>query len=142
MKVVLDANILVSLLLTHGSTLTQIIKAWEKEWITPIVTDEILTEIKQVLGRLIIGRVIKEKEAAALFSRLEKDAIKISSLSVVSVSTNKKDNRYLAAAKDGDAEYLITGDKKHLLFLKRFGSTKIISPREFLEVLRYLGKKN
>jgi len=41
-----------------------------------------------------------------------------------------KDNFLLALAKDGNADYLITGDN-NLLSLKEFGKTKIVTLSEF-----------
>lgn len=132
MRVVLDANILVSFLLTSGPTISQIMTFWRQNKFTLLTTDEILTEIKQVLARFVAAKLIKEEAALALLTRLEKDGQLVQSLAQVTASPDKKDNRYLAAAKDGQADYLVTGDKKHLLALKQFGGIKIISPKEFL----------
>lgn len=136
MKVVLDANVLVSFLLTSGPTISQIIIFWQENKFTLLLTDEIITEIKQVLERFVAARLIKGEAAIALLTRLEKDSQIMRSLSPVTASPDKKDNRYLAAAKDGRADYLVTGDKKHLLSLKQFGQTKIIAPKEFVQILQ------
>lgn len=45
------------------------------------------------------------------------------------------DRRVLEAALAADADYLITGDKKHLLPLKSFRGIRIVSPRDFLDLL-------
>ena len=44
--------------------------------------------------------------------------------SIVTICRDSKDNFLLALAKDGKADYLLTGDKD-LLELKKFGKTKI-----------------
>jgi predicted nucleic acid-binding protein len=41
----------------------------------------------------------------------------------------------LECALAGEADYLVTGDKKHLLPLRQFRGIRIISPAEFLKRL-------
>lgn len=135
MRVVIDANVLVSFLLTRSPTISQILESWENKKFTLLVTSEILLEIQQVLERFVGGKLISSQDAGALFKRLEQDSEIITTLSRVTISQDKKDNRYLACAKDGQAEYLVTGDRKHLLSIKKFGITEIISPREFLNAI-------
>ncbi len=50
--------------------------------------------------------------------------------SKVELCRDPKDNFLLALAKDGDADYLITGDAD-LLVLKEFEKTKIVTLAEF-----------
>lgn len=135
MRVVLDANILISFLLTHGPTISKIIDYWEENKILLITSHEILTEIRQVFERFLIKKLIEEKAVEAMLDRLEKRSIMISSLSLVTVSPDRKDNRYLACSQDGRADFLVTGDKKDLLALGQFGQTRIVSPKEFVDIL-------
>lgn len=136
MKAVLDANVLVSFLLTRGSTTSRILEAWRMRTFTLIVSKETLFEIEEVLGRFVKGKLIQTRAASALLRRLKQEAELVAVSSVVTASPDKKDNRYLACAKDGDAEFLITRDKKDPLQLKRFGKTKIVSPKEFVNILQ------
>ena len=136
MKVVLDANILISFLLTHSETISKIIDGWERQKFTILATYEIITEVKQVIERFVAAKLIKENEALALMDRLEGESLIVPSLSTLTVSPDKKDNRYLECAKDGNADYLVTGAKKPLLRFGKFGKTKIISPTQFVRVLQ------
>jgi hypothetical protein len=54
--------------------------------------------------------------------------------SVVDICRDPKDNFLLALAKDGNADYLITGDKD-LRVLKEFEKTKIVSLDEFEDAI-------
>lgn len=45
------------------------------------------------------------------------------------------DNRILECAIEGKVQYLISGDRKHLLSLKEYQMIKILSPAEFLKLL-------
>ena len=136
MKVVLDANILISFLLTHGETISKIVDGWEQQKFTILTTSEILTEVRQVVERFVAAKLIEVKTALALLDELENDSLIVPGLTTLNISPDKKDNRYLECAKDGKADYLVTGDKKHLLALKSINKTKIISAKEFVKQAR------
>jgi predicted nucleic acid-binding protein len=51
------------------------------------------------------------------------------------VAADPSDDAYLLASAESEADYLVSGDH-HLLALREFETTAIISPREFLERLR------
>jgi predicted nucleic acid-binding protein len=50
------------------------------------------------------------------------------------IEGNIGDNMVLEAAHIGKARYLVTGDKRHLLPLKSYKTTKIIGAAEFLDL--------
>ena len=53
----------------------------------------------------------------------------------VSVIKGKDDdNRILECAVTADAQFIISGDKRHLLPLKQYQGIKIVSPDEFLRL--------
>lgn len=136
MKVVLDANIVISFLLTRGETISIIFDAWETEKFIILISNEIMAEFDEVIDRLIKRKMIPPEGAVALVRRLRKDSRKIKVTSKIDLSKDKKDNRYLAAALDGKADYLVSGDTKHLLTLKKIANTRIISPKEFADILQ------
>ena len=135
MRVVLDTNIVVSFLLSQGKTISTIFEAWQKSRFVLLISDEIVLEIKQVLQRFVQQNLLTEKEGGALLRRIKKEGELIVTSSQVKISKDKEDNKFLACAKDGKAEYLVTGDKKHLLNLRKISKTKIINPKEFLNLL-------
>ncbi len=47
-------------------------------------------------------------------------------------SKDADDNQFLEVAVETNADYLITGDKKHLLPLNPYRGIQIVTPREFL----------
>lgn len=49
------------------------------------------------------------------------------------ITSDSSDNHVLEVAQEIEADYIITGDKKHILPLKKIGSTKIITAAEFLK---------
>jgi uncharacterized protein len=58
----------------------------------------------------------------------------IESKSIVSACRDPKDNYLLALAKDGNADFLITGDRD-LLVLERFDLTQIVTYQDFLKTI-------
>lgn len=53
----------------------------------------------------------------------------------VSVCADASDNFLLAMAETSRADYLLTGDGRHLLMMGRHGSTRIITARNAAELL-------
>ena len=50
-----------------------------------------------------------------------------------------KDGMVVATAVAACAEVLVTGDRRHLLSLGRYGAIRILGPREFLDELAAAG---
>lgn len=53
------------------------------------------------------------------------------------ISADPDDRPVLEAAVAARAQAIVTGDRQHLLPLKRIAGISIVSPREFLEILKY-----
>lgn len=54
---------------------------------------------------------------------------------IAGVVAHDEDHRILECALAARAEFLVTGDKKHLLPLGTYEGVRIVSPRQFLEML-------
>ena len=135
MKVVLDCNIIMSFLINPGQNIKKIKEAWQKDTFELLISDEILSEIKEVLYRLQIKGYFGQNESTALLRLLHRKSTLVNVITVIDVSIDKKDNRYLSCAKDGKAHYLITGDLSHLIPLKKYKYTRIITASEFSLIL-------
>lgn len=135
MRIILDANIYVSYILSGGETVSSLFDAWEERLFVVLVSDEIIAEVKDVCDRFLKRGLLTEEVINETIWRLIHDSVRVKATSHVIRSKDTKDNKYLVCAKDGEADYLITGDKKHLLLMKKFEMTRIVSPKEFAEVL-------
>jgi uncharacterized protein len=51
------------------------------------------------------------------------------------VPDDPKDDPVVATAVAARADYLVTGDRKHLLSVGAHGETRIVTPRQFLDLL-------
>jgi putative PIN family toxin of toxin-antitoxin system len=136
MRVVFDANIYVSFILTGGEIISSLFNAWQSREFEVLISDEITAEVKEVCDRFLRRGTITEESVKETLWRLDHDSRRIKVVSLVTRSKDVKDNKYLSCAKDGEADYLVTGDKKHLLSFNQFGTTRIVSPKEFVEILQ------
>ena len=135
MRVVFDANVFISFFLTRGSTIVSIFSAWEESFFEVFACEEILDEIRLALRYPKFNDNFTDADFIALELLFERVKL-ISPKRKVRVAADSKDNIYLAAAFECRADFLVTGDKKHLLPLGKFHQTKIISPKEFaLEIV-------
>lgn len=129
-KVVLDTNILISALFFGGKPRKIFNLVLEKE-IIAITSSYIIFELKDVLRRKKFD--IDEEKIEEAVDLIKESFEKINSQTKLSlIQHNHPDNKILALALDAKADYLITGDKQHLLPLKKIKKTKIISAEEFL----------
>ena len=130
-KVVVDTNVLVSATLFGGNP-EKIMDLAREGKIKLIISEEILGEFKEVLKRKF-GFSPDYAELTA------SDIKEISSLVIptqkVDVVKEEADNRILECGIEGKVQYIISGDKRHLLPLKEFKGIKIVSPAQFLEIL-------
>lgn len=131
----LDCNIIISFLINPGQNIRKIREAWQEDKFELLISDEILSEIKEVLNRLQLRGYFSLNESSALLRLLLRKSTTINIVTVVTDCTDKKDNRYLSCAKDGKANFLVTGDSSHLIPMKKYKYTKIITASEFFLIL-------
>ncbi|MBI1741600.1 putative toxin-antitoxin system toxin component, PIN family [Candidatus Acetothermia bacterium] len=121
MKIVVDTNVFVSASLVAGSPPARIIDAWQEEGkYQLVVSPAILAELNEVLFYpkiRQISRWIKE-EVEALLKALERLAIQVpGKLSIKVIEADPDDDKFLIAAIEAKADYIISGDS-HLKSLK------------------------
>lgn len=128
-RVCLDTNILISAFLFSGKP-AQIFDLAVEGKITLLTSPAIVAEF---------GRVLRDK-----FKRDEryiKRQLKVIT-DVAEIVTPKKkiselkydpDNRVLESAVSGKVDYIVTGDKKHLLPLEKFREIPVVTASQFLK---------
>ncbi len=129
LRLVIDTNLWVSFLITRNyHKLDKIIVNHQAQL---LFSKELLAEFIDVVNRPKLKKYFSKKDVEILLHSLEKNLHLIEVSSTVKLCRDPKDNFLLALAKDGKADYLITGDND-LLVLKKIGTTRIISITEFL----------
>lgn len=131
MRVVLDTNIFVSMLL--GSRVGQINDAWRGGKFTLIVSDEIVSEYLDVLQRPKFR--LSPQLILIAIARVQRKAQFVSPTEVITaVVADPSDNKFLEAAFAGKADCIVSGDR-HLLDLQTFRGIPILKAYQFIEQL-------
>lgn len=132
MRIVADTNILVSALLASTSLPARLLASWRQNRFALLTAAEQIEELRRVTRYPRIRERLPPALAGRLVNDLRGLAVVLDRLPSVSVSRNPDDDRLLAIAEAGAADFLLTGDKRDLLSLERHGSTRILTVRAFL----------
>ncbi|MGN6387213.1 MAG: putative toxin-antitoxin system toxin component, PIN family [Verrucomicrobiota bacterium] len=130
MKVVFDTNIVASACFWRGTPFDCLV-AWAQGRCDAVVSPEVLAEYHEVLEELRLEYPNRKPVQWA-------DALAGSALLVfpseraTGATTDPDDEMILECALGAEADYIITGDKKHLLPLVEFHGTRIITATDFL----------
>ena len=137
LKIVIDTNVFVSATITEKGKPAQILKAWREKKLEVIISPEILKEIGQVVFRHKIKKISfwTEKERYQFIEDLARICILTpGSLELKQAVKHIQDHKFLVAAIEGKADYVVTGDR-HLRDLGAYKGIKIVSANEFLQIL-------
>jgi putative PIN family toxin of toxin-antitoxin system len=135
MRAVLDTGILIAALITTDTPPALIYQAWRKKRFELVTSEWQLNEFRRVSRYPKLRNYLKPAEAGNLVNGLRHQAMVLETLPTVDLSPDPDDNPVLAMAEASQAQYLVTGDKIDLLNLGVFGSTRIVTARQFVELL-------
>jgi uncharacterized protein len=135
LRIILDTNILISALIVPGGAPSYLYQCWRRGRFTLISSEEQLEEFRRVSRYPRLERFLDPATAGAMVNAVRALAVLTGPLPRVEASPDPADNFLLAMAVAGKADYLVTGDGKHLLSLGRHGGARIVRPREAAEVL-------
>ncbi len=135
MRIVIDTNILASALISEHGVPAQLLDAWTDHVFTLITSRTQITELSDVTRRPIVRPLVKPASVGRFVKDLHRRATVLERLPTVDRSPDSNDNFLLAMAEAGQAEYLATGDKRHVLALRQHGATHMLTARAMLKVL-------
>ncbi len=135
MRVVFDANILVSALTLPGGSGDRALNTVLDGRVTLLLSKPILGETLGVLGRKFARSTEELARLSVFFADL---AEVISPGRTLDVLADDPDNRILECATAGDAVLIVTGDRA-MLALGQFEDVEIITLREFLRRMGPVG---
>jgi putative PIN family toxin of toxin-antitoxin system len=126
----LDTNVLISAALFDGKP-EKILRLIEEDKLILVISPAILVEITKVL----VNKFQRDEEEVIRFIRLLYDLGKIiRPKRKIRIIKKDSDNRILECALEGKADYIVTGDRKHLIPLANFKNIPIITPGDFLKI--------
>ncbi|MFH0797171.1 MAG: putative toxin-antitoxin system toxin component, PIN family [Candidatus Omnitrophota bacterium] len=130
-KVVLDTNVLISSLHFEGNE-NRISVLFYRGIIEVCLSPFILRELEIVLEKKFCW---EKKQVRILLDKINDIAIIVHPKHKISeIKTKEADNRILECAVEANADYIVTGDARHLQSLKEFQGIRILSPAQFLAI--------
>jgi putative PIN family toxin of toxin-antitoxin system len=129
---VYDANVWISAFLRPGSVPDRAIDAARDGLLLPLTSDVLIDQVVRSLLRL--GFSTEESDRTEAQMRILSSVI-VPRLRLSVITAKESDNRVLECAVAGEADVIVTGDRKHLLPPGSYAGIPILSPREFLDPL-------
>jgi len=143
MKLVADTNIILSGIFYRGNPFL-ILSMILKGEIRLILTEEILEEYTRVCLKtdLLENTLIKKEHVKAVLEEIKKVAENVTPSEYYrKIHKDPSDDKFLNAAAEGDAKYIVSSDIKHLLKLKKFKDTEIVTATEFIRKYSAIKRK-
>jgi len=137
LRVVLDANVFVSAVLKPQSNLAKILELVKEGKIKLVISGDILSEIRSVL---LYPKIRKRHcRTPKEVDKFLKKTVRVSFITsgrmkVEEIKDDPEDNKYLAAAVEGKADFIISGDY-HLKDLRIYQGVRILDPSTFLKLM-------
>jgi len=127
-RIILDTNIWISYLISKR--LRRIDDLLEESSVILIFSKSLIEEFMEVAQRPKFSKYFTPTDLENLLSLFDVFGELVEVTSSIDLCRDAKDNFLLALAKDGNADYLITGDED-LLIIKQFEDTQILTSAEF-----------
>jgi putative PIN family toxin of toxin-antitoxin system len=135
LRVVLDTNVFISALILAEGAPARLIDAWAHERFKLISSEDQLEEFRAMSRRPQLAPFIERADAGKFVNQLRAEALIIETLPRVDRTPGPADHFLLAMAKAGEANYLVSGDRRGVLALAQHGRTQIVTARSMLEAL-------
>ncbi len=127
MRIVLDTNILVSALISQAGPPGQVLAEVKRGRLTLITSVFQIAEVRRVLSRPHLRRVVAPDAAQDLMANIEAVGEVVGDLPDVTASPDPDDNLILATAIAGRADRIVSGDKTDMLALGRVEGIPIVT---------------
>ena len=137
MRVVLDTNILFSALISPHGAPDVIYRAWRSARFEVVTSQTQLDEIRRASHYPKFQTVLQPAIVGTMLNNLQR-ALVLEKLTITIEADDPDDSFLLAMALKGEADYLVTGDRRAgLLRRGHIERTRIVTPAIFCaEVLR------
>lgn len=133
MRAVLDTNIFLSGLIFPQGSPGQVLTLARQKKFAVFSSSFILNEIKK---NLMVKFGYDEKETDFFLLEILKFVTLVrSKIKVEKIKVKDDDNRILECALEAKADFLVTGDRKHILPLRNFRGIKILPAQDFLKLI-------
>jgi putative PIN family toxin of toxin-antitoxin system len=149
-KAFLDTNVLFSAIIFGSGPPRELLRQAAAGAYLPCVSEGVLRELEEVLARSRARKLLREAYSRQELIRILHDLTEGMYVSFGSVQETEqvprdpKDDHILSAAVQMQVDYLVSGDKKHILPLRdnprlRTLGIQVVSPRELADLLKARG---
>jgi putative PIN family toxin of toxin-antitoxin system len=139
-RVVVDTNVIVSAVLNPKGKPAAVLDAIVDGDLLLIVSDAILEEVRHVFSyskieRLLHKHGVIQQEIEELIETLSDISIFVpGKVALNIVESDPADNKFLACAVEGNADFLVSGDH-HLTELEKYENIQILTPTDFVNLI-------
>lgn len=131
MRVVLDSNILFSALISPHGAPDVIYRAWRAARFELVTSRMQLDEIRRASRYPKLQTILQPGKVGTMINNLQR-AVVLERLNIEAEADDPDDAFLLAMAVEGEADYLVTGDRRAgLLQRGHIGRTRIVTPSVF-----------
>lgn len=130
LRVILDTNLLISRALTPSSLTASAVRLIV-DHCDLLASQATMDEFSQTLARVQSKGYVKQDEALMLITAYKEMVEWVPIIERVQRCRDPKDDKFLELALNGQADYIITGDKD-LLVLHPFRDTEILTAKDFI----------
>jgi putative PIN family toxin of toxin-antitoxin system len=132
-RAIIDTSVLIRYLIKPSAAIKELIEErWLGDEVQMVTALDLIAELEGVLKREYIQTLIRTEEGQALLDTITQKANILPPLwQVPAYTRDPKDDKFVASALVGDANYLITEDKD-MLVLEVVGDVRIVTPYDFL----------
>ena len=134
-RVVIDTSTFISAAITVGTPAAVLDAVYMREY-TLLFSLETYSELYEVLLRSKFNRYVDLGERQKFLEGVQEVAEWVVVISSIQVCRDSKDDKFLALALDGKADYVISSDQD-LYGLERFEDIPILTPREFYDTVLF-----
>jgi uncharacterized protein len=137
-RAVVDNNLFVSGFFAGEGCTCRLQEIWIAGAFEPVVSEKILTEVKNTLSGPAIRRklFLIPREEEELVDLIREKAVTVTAdlYETGRITKDPGDNKFLACALEAGARYIVSGDH-HLLEIKHFHGIQIVDARTFVQKL-------
>ena len=137
-RVVVDTNFWVSYLIFPRGSIERVGDVFAREGAVLLGSPQCLEELREVIGREQWDRYASLDIRLLFFEGVYQRCEIVTPNTTITVCRDARDDKFLELAVDGEADFLVTGDRDLLGLAERPDPTwkfRIVTPKEFIEAI-------